>query len=80
MTLLKQFSPEVEVYSIDEMFLQLQGFPVDLKTYGQQMKSTIWKEIKMPVCVGIAPTKTLAKLANHALPLNTNHTPPFHGS
>jgi DNA polymerase V len=66
MTLLKQFSPEVEVYSIDEMFLQLQGFPVDLKTYGQQMKSTIWKEIKMPVCVGIAPTKTLAKLANHA--------------
>ena len=70
MTTLRQFSPEVEVYSIDEMFLQLQGLPEEvtgtLKDYGQRMKQTLWRDIRMPVGVGIAPTKTLAKLANHA--------------
>lgn len=66
MQTLREFSPEVEVYSIDEMFLELEGLQVDLKAYGLAMKAQLWKEIRMPVGVGIAPTKTLAKLANHA--------------
>lgn len=66
METLKRFSPDIEVYSIDEMFLSLKGLPVDLKDYGQVIKKTVWQEVRMPVCVGIAPTKTLAKLANHA--------------
>jgi DNA polymerase V len=66
METLKRFSPEIEVYSIDEMFLSFDGLQMDLKTYGAEIKQTLWKEVRMPVCVGIAPTKTLAKLANHA--------------
>ena len=66
METLKTFSPEVEVYSIDEMFIGLNGFTNDLNAYGHEMKTTIWQHIRMPVSVGIAPTKTLAKLANHA--------------
>lgn len=67
MTTLKQYSPEVEVYSIDEMFLYLSGMgDWNLKTFAQEIKKTVWKEVRMPVCVGIAPSKTLSKLANHA--------------
>ena len=66
METLKRFSPEIEVYSIDEMFLSFANLPVDLKAYGKEIKETVWKEVRMPVCVGMAPTKTLAKLANHA--------------
>lgn len=66
MGLLQGFSPDVEVYSIDEMFLQLQGMPQPLKAYARQIKTTLWQQIRMPVGVGVAPTKTLAKLANHA--------------
>ncbi len=66
METLRHYSPEVEVYSIDEMFLQLDGFTQDLNDYGQQMKKSLWQNVRMPVGVGIAPTKTLAKLANHA--------------
>lgn len=64
MKTLNRFSPQIEVYSIDEMFLQLSGIPVDAKEYGHRMKDTLWQHIRMPVGVGIAPTKTLAKLAN----------------
>lgn len=66
MQTLRHYSPEVEVYSIDEMFLQLDGIKADLKSYGQSMRQRLWREVRMPVGVGIAPTKTLAKLANHA--------------
>jgi DNA polymerase V len=66
METLRHYSPEVEVYSIDEMFLQLDGFKLDLNDYGQQMKQSLWQDVRIPVGVGIAPTKTLAKLANHA--------------
>ncbi len=65
MDTLRQFSPEIEVYSIDEMFLGLSGMSGDLKDYGQQMKQTVWQHVRMPVSVGMAPSKTLAKLANH---------------
>src|SRR5690554_3607656 len=54
----------MEVYSIDEAFLDVTGFS-NLREHGLAIKRTVWKEQRMPVCVGIAPTKTLAKLANH---------------
>jgi DNA polymerase V len=66
MTTLKAFSPEVEVYSIDEMFLNFEGMQWDLNEYGQQIKNKLWQDIRMPVAVGIAPSKTLSKLANRA--------------
>ncbi len=62
---LSQFSPEVERYSIDEVFLDFGGFPhKDLWAYGQAMRETVKRWTGIPTCVGIAPTKTLAKLAN----------------
>ena len=69
MTTLKTFSPEVEVYSIDEMFLNFDGMTWDLNDYGQQIKTKLWQDIRMPVAVGIAPSKTLSKLANRAAKL-----------
>lgn len=66
MNTLHNYSPEVEVYSIDEMFLCFDKLPVDLNSYAREIKNTIWQDIRMPVSVGMAPTKTLAKLASHA--------------
>lgn len=65
MATLRGFSPNQEVYSIDECFLDLTGFNRDLAEYGQEMRSRILKWTGLPVCVGIGSTKTLAKLANH---------------
>jgi len=66
MSILRQFSPNQEVYSIDESFLDLTGFQSrDLIKYGQQMRKRILKWTGLPVCVGIGSTKTLSKLANH---------------
>lgn len=65
MNTLRDYAPDVEVYSIDEMFLQLDGMHQDMKDYGLRIKNRLWQDIRMPVCVGIAPSKTLAKLANH---------------
>jgi len=68
---LRSFSPRVEQYSIDEMFLDVDRF-VDgsensnLNQYALKMKATLWRHVRMPVGVGVAPTKTLSKLANHA--------------
>lgn len=62
---LEQFSPNVEVYSIDEAFLDLSGI-ASLYDYGQKIRATVLQHVGVPVCVGIAPTKTLAKLANYA--------------
>ena len=66
MAMLSDFSPRQEIYSIDECFLDLAGFaPQSLPDYGQKMRNTIKKNTGIPVCVGIAKSKTLAKLANH---------------
>ncbi len=60
-----RFSPEVERYSIDEVFLDFAGFEGrDLWAYGQEMRALVRQWTGIPTCVGIAPTKTLAKLAN----------------
>lgn len=65
MTILKDFSPAVEVYSIDEAFLYLQGFEeYDLTQYAQEIHKRVLKWTGIPVSVGIAPTKALAKAAN----------------
>ncbi|WP_018693811.1 translesion error-prone DNA polymerase V subunit UmuC [Algicola sagamiensis] len=68
MQTLESLAPSVEVYSIDEAFLDLTGVeavePLDL--FGQRIQYTIEQDIGIPVCVGIGPTKTLAKLANYA--------------
>jgi len=66
MSLLTQFTPRREIYSIDEAFLDLSGFGLkNLLDYGQEIKNTLFQWTGLPVCVGIANTKTLAKLANH---------------
>ncbi|MFZ2540820.1 MAG: Y-family DNA polymerase [Gallionella sp.] len=64
MRLLSQCSPDQEIYSIDESFLNLTGMP-DLTNYAQTIRGTIKQCVGIPVCIGIAPSKTLAKLANH---------------
>ena len=66
MSILREYSPDQEVYSIDESFLDLTGFQSrDLIKYGQHMRKRILRWTGLPVCVGIGSTKTLAKLANH---------------
>ena len=66
MTLLSKFSPDQEVYSVDESFLDLTTFKSkDLIKYGQQIKTKIKQWTGLPVSVGIGSTKTLSKLANH---------------
>ncbi|SES69038.1 DNA polymerase V [Nitrosomonas marina] len=64
MSLLGQFAPQ-EIYSIDECFLYFDGFQMDLTVYGQTIRQRIKHWLGLPVCIGIGPTKTLAKLANH---------------
>ncbi len=66
MSILREYSPDQEVYSIDESFLDLTGFQSrDLTRYGQHIRKRILKWTGLPVCVGIGSTKTLSKLANH---------------
>ncbi|GGH36806.1 SOS mutagenesis and repair protein UmuC [Mangrovimonas yunxiaonensis] len=65
MSILRQFTPDVEVYSIDEAFLQFKGFQYyDFNDYGTQMRRRILKWTGIPTCVGMAPTKALSKVAN----------------
>ena len=60
------FGPVHEAYSIDEAFLDLTGVECEFyTTIGRELKARLWKWIGLPVCVGIAPTKTLAKLCDH---------------
>lgn len=63
--LLSQYAPEIEQYSIDECFIDFRSFNrFDLLSYGRQMVKTIYKGINIPISMGIAPTKTLAKVAS----------------
>ncbi|WP_445731285.1 Y-family DNA polymerase [Mariniflexile sp.] len=65
MKILEQFTPDVEVYSIDEAFLEFKGFGnYDLNDQGTQIRQRILKWTGIPTCVGIAPTKALSKVAN----------------
>jgi len=62
MTVLAEFSPDLEVYSIDEAFLSLGGF-ADPEPHARTLRTQVKRWTGIPVSVGIAPTKTLAKLA-----------------
>ena len=62
---LEDFAPAIEVYSIDEAFLDLRGMDgVDFDTYAKTISAECWRLTSIPVSVGIAPTKTLAKIAS----------------
>lgn len=65
MNVLAEFSPGLEVYSIDEAFLDLSGMNLfDLETFGRKIRETVLRHTGIPVGVGIGATKTLAKVAN----------------
>lgn len=63
MGVLKKYCPEVEVYSVDEAFIDLSGIKDPLE-FGRRLKAIIMQEIGVPVSIGIAPTKVLSKVAN----------------
>lgn len=65
MAILNQFTPNVEIYSIDEAFLNFDGLAIsDYQDYGLQIKKRIQKWVGLPVCIGFAETKALSKIAN----------------
>jgi DNA polymerase V len=67
MSTLEEFAPSLEIYSIDEAFLDLTGVcHRDPIAYAQRIRKAVFKSTGIPVCVGMGPTKTLAKLANFA--------------
>ena len=63
MRVMSEFTPDLEIYSIDEAFLGLSGF-ADPEAHARQLRAAVGQRVGIPVCVGIAPTKTLAKVAN----------------
>lgn len=65
MRILSQYTPDIEIYSIDEAFLKFENFErFDLEHYGLLMKRNVYQLTKIPISVGIAPTKALSKIAN----------------
>ena len=65
MSILEKFTPNVEIYSIDEAFLEFNGFDLfDLEEEGMRMKKQIQQWTGIPISIGIAPSKALAKIAN----------------
>lgn len=69
MQVIGRFAPEQHVYSIDESFLRFskcKGLIPDLAKHAFQIRKAVWKECRLPVCVGMGKTVTLAKAANHA--------------
>lgn len=69
----RQWTPDVEVYSIDESFLDVSHVPpADRTSFGLDLRSTVQRWTGIPTCVGIGPSKTLAKLANHIAKKNAD--------
>ena len=65
MSILRDFTPSLEIYSIDEAFLDFSGFEaIGMLDHASRMRETVLRNTGIPVCVGIASTKTLAKIAN----------------
>ena len=76
MNLLTKFTPNIELYSIDEAFLDMKDISVkDYTAYGKEIRKTIFKNTGIPVSVGIARTKTLSKIANEYV----KHNPRLNG-
>jgi len=65
MKILNEYTPEMEIYSIDEAFLSFQGMKNNLVNYSYEIKSEVKQLTGIPVSVGIGPTKVLAKVANN---------------
>ena len=69
MNIIGRFAPEQYIYSVDETFLSLKNCTQvigDYHGYGQTIRQAVWREARLPVCVGFGPTLTLAKIANRA--------------
>ena len=69
MEVIGRFSPEQHIYSIDESFLAFHRCSpaiMDLRAHGSALRRAVWRECRLPVCVGMGATLTLAKVANHA--------------
>ncbi len=75
METMRLFTPNVEVYSIDEAFLDFTGVSIDnFYSCGMEMKTRAWKWLSLPIGVGIAPTRVLAKAANYIAKRYQDHT------
>ncbi|MEO7087228.1 MAG: Y-family DNA polymerase [Bacteroidia bacterium] len=65
MNILGEYSPDMEIYSIDECFMNLHGFEkFNLQDYGNEMRKKVFQWTGIPISVGVAPTKALSKVAN----------------
>jgi DNA polymerase V len=73
MQVLSTFTPDLEIYSIDEAFLGMGGFGARLEHDARTLRAAVLQWTGIPVSVGIAPTKTLAKVANHAAKKDQKH-------
>lgn len=75
MTVLSTFVPELEIYSIDEAFLSFTGMKSwDLTKYSHEIKDTVYQYTGIPTCIGLGPTKVLAKVANRIAKKNKAKT------
>jgi Nucleotidyltransferase/DNA polymerase involved in DNA repair len=75
MSILSRFTPNIEIYSIDEAFLKFEGFDnYDLESYCQNIKDMVLKWTGIPISIGIAPTKALAKVSNRIAKKFPNQT------
>ncbi len=74
METLSSFTSDIEIYSIDEAFLSLNGFQnYELNTYCKHIRKIIKKWVGIPVSIGVGPTKTLSKIANHLAKQNSDY-------
>ena len=79
MSIVSRFVPDVEIYSIDEAFLKFNGFTEDQADKKcKEIISTVWRWTGIPVSIGLAPTKSLAKIANRIAKKNPNITKGFY--
>ncbi len=79
MSIISRFIPDVEIYSIDEAFLRFNGFTEDeADKKCKEIISTVWKWTGIPVSIGLAPTKSLAKIANRVAKKNPDITEGFY--
>jgi DNA polymerase V len=73
MRVLSTFTPDLEIYSIDEAFLGMNGFGDGLEAHARSLRAMVLQWTGIPVSVGIAPSKTLAKVANHIAKKEQEH-------
>jgi DNA polymerase V len=73
MDVLSRFTPDLEIYSIDEAFLGMSGFGASLESHARALRAAVLQWTGIPVSVGIAPTKTLAKVANRFAKKDAKH-------